>query len=34
MAFQKRVIAGTTCPRCADVDEHRIRTELAPFPHR
>ncbi|MDZ7851816.1 MAG: YheV family putative metal-binding protein [Halomonas sp.] len=31
MAVQKRFIAGAICPRCADVDEHRIRPELATF---
>ncbi|PRY72933.1 YheV family putative metal-binding protein [Halomonas ventosae] len=31
MTVQKRFIAGAICPRCADVDEQRIRVELATF---
>jgi len=34
MAVQKRLIAGANRPHCADVDEHRIRPELATFPYR
>ncbi|TDB04579.1 YheV family putative metal-binding protein [Halomonas marinisediminis] len=31
MANQKRFIAGAICPRCADVNEHRIRAGLSAF---
>ncbi|WP_299231552.1 YheV family putative metal-binding protein [uncultured Halomonas sp.] len=29
MATQKRFIAGGICPRCAGVNEHRIRAGLS-----